>query len=468
MTVEAPKAAEPARARMEGSKSDRLKAGGEQGPGGNAGDFAGLLSLSVIVEDPAEPTTDTTTVTTQAATPADNPTMDVAAMMALLAGSAMTAMKRAAGRSDIAAPEPVALGAIGNPAGPTSAALLAGAKVDGHEGGRAGGVSGPMATSLLVVSDSDALVDAGESNLVDIEQNRFVLHSSALPNGAKVVPRSSGAAGAKSAAGRADTFASEPAASGKAGAALSSVIAPGVDGAQAAAVVSGANGHQSGTALAALLASGKGDSYGGGRPSDAFSELVPPNMLAVTAAMLDGSGRSTGGNSDKAPELAGKPGLESANPGASLGADGVGSTTAVAEMPSLQISDTMLADTVSYWVSQGVQNAELTLDGWGGEAIEVSIQLSNGEALIGFRSDLAETRQLIEGAMDQLKDLLASQGLLLAGVSVGTSSRQDGNPGETPRRPAGRLRGISLAEATTAQPAPRAQGAVGQRLDLFV
>jgi flagellar hook-length control protein FliK len=166
--------------------------------------------------------------------------------------------------------------------------------------------------------------------------------------------------------------------------------------------------------------------------------------------------------------MAGKPGLESLNPGASLAADGVGSPAVVAEMPSLQISDTMLADTVSYWVSQGVQNAELTLDGLGGEPIEVSIQLANGEALIGFRSDLAETRQLIEGAMTQLKDLLANQGLLLAGVSVGTSSRQDGSPGETPRRPGGRLRGVSLAETAMVQPAPRALGSVGQRLDLFV
>lgn len=468
MTVDAPKATEPARARLEGSKGDRLKTGGGQDPGGGAGNFAGLLSLSVIVEDPAEPTTDTTAVTTQAATPADNPPMDVAAMMALLAGSAMTAMKRAAGRSDIAAPEPVALGAIGNPAGPTSAALLAGAKVDGHEGGRAGGVSGPMATSLLVVSDSDALMDAGELNLVDIEQNRFVLPSSALSNGAKVVPRSSGAAGVKTAAGRADTSAPEPAASGKVGAAPSLVIAPGVDGAQAAAVLSGATGNQTGAALAALLASGKGDEYGAGRPSDAASEPVPPSVLAVTAGMLDGSGRAPGGNSDKAPEAAGKPGFDSVNPGASLGADGVGNPATAAEMPSLQISDVMLADTVSYWVSQGVQSAELTLDGLGGEPIEVSIQLSNGEAVIDFRSDLAQTRQLIEGAMTQLKDLLANQGLLLAGVSVGTSSRQDGSPGETPRRPGGRLRGISLAETAMAQPAPRAQGSVGQRLDLFV
>lgn len=291
---------------------------------------------------------------------------------------------------------------------------------------------------------------------------------SSLRDGAKGGVRTSAAAGAKLLQGRGDAMWPDTVGGGKAGLAQARLGTPEAAGADRASGVPQPNGNDTVIARAAQWSGGKADAPGGMRLADAASEPVPPNMLAVTAAMLDGSGRSPGGNSDKAPELAGKPGLESANPGASPGADGVGSTTAVAEMPSLQISDTMLADTVSYWVSQGVQNAELTLDGWGGEAIEVSIQLSNGEALIGFRSDLAETRQLIEGAMDQLKDLLASQGLLLAGVSVGTSSRQDGNPGETPRRPAGRLRGISLAEATTAQPAPRAQGAVGQRLDLFV
>jgi hypothetical protein len=286
---------------MEGSKGDRLKAGGGQGPGGSAGDFAGLLSLSVIVEDPAEPATDTAAPTAQTATPADNTTMDVAAMLALLVGvpaSASTAVKPAGG---------------------------------------------------------DARMDAGDLSLADLEQKRLALPGSALPNGAKVLARSAGVAGLKSVVVRADAFAVEPASGGKAGPALSSVIAPGVDGAQAAAVVSGTNGHQSGTALAALLASGKGDGYGGGRPSDASSEPVAPSLLAVTAGMLDGSGRSSGGNSDKAPETAGKPGLEGVNPGANLAADGVGSPAAVAETPSLQISDSMLADTVSYWVSQGVQ-----------------------------------------------------------------------------------------------------------------
>jgi flagellar hook-length control protein FliK len=48
-------------------------------------------------------------------------------------------------------------------------------------------------------------------------------------------------------------------------------------------------------------------------------------------------------------------------------------TSAALAGPSMQSLGSMVADTVSYWVTQGVQNAELKLDGLGGESVEVRI-----------------------------------------------------------------------------------------------
>jgi len=175
-----------------------------------------------------------------------------------------------------------------------------------------------------------------------------------------------------------------------------------------------------------------------------------------------------GSGPERDAEVAGQPVLGSVSPGTSPAANVGGSLPVVSDTPSLQMSDAVLADTVSYWVTQGVQNAELTLDGFGGQPIEVSIQMTNGEAQIGFRSDLPETRQVIEDAMAQLRDSLASQGLVLAGVSVGTSSRQDGSAGEMQRRQTcRRLRGISLTDTATARTMPRLAGSIGRTLDLF-
>ena len=138
------------------------------------------------------------------------------------------------------------------------------------------------------------------------------------------------------------------------------------------------------------------------------------------------------------------------------------------DVVTVQTSDTMLADTVSYWVSQGVQKAELKLDGFGAEPIEVSISLANGEAQIGFRTDRADVREVIEGAMSDLKELLASEGLVLAGVSVGTSG-QDRSGAQAQRdRAAARNKGISLVEPEAAVAAPRSRPVPGRTVDLFV
>jgi flagellar hook-length control protein FliK len=131
-------------------------------------------------------------------------------------------------------------------------------------------------------------------------------------------------------------------------------------------------------------------------------------------------------------------------------------------------SDWQVAQTVNYWVTQGVQNAELKLDGFGGQAVEVSISLKGDQAQVGFRTDQPEIRQMLEGAVAQLKDLLSNQGLVLSGVSVGNSAQQ--GPAQQERRNFQGVRQTAIATVdAVAEPLRvRLAGTTGRSVDLFV
>jgi flagellar hook-length control protein FliK len=85
---------------------------------------------------------------------------------------------------------------------------------------------------------------------------------------------------------------------------------------------------------------------------------------------------------------------------------------------------TAMAEKVHYWVSRGVQSASLQLDAFAGGSVDVSIAVKGDEAIIEFRTDQPQARQLLLEAMPQLKELLASEGLMLSGGFVGTSTQQ--------------------------------------------
>ena len=127
-----------------------------------------------------------------------------------------------------------------------------------------------------------------------------------------------------------------------------------------------------------------------------------------------------------------------------------------------------VADTVSYWVTQGVQNAELKLDGFGGEPIAVSISLKGDEAHIDFRTDQPEVRQILEGAVAHLKELLSSEGLVLSGVSVGGSGQGGAGAQEQRNRPEVRQTTIATPDAGMAGNLPRVNKPGGRALDLYV
>jgi flagellar hook-length control protein FliK len=132
------------------------------------------------------------------------------------------------------------------------------------------------------------------------------------------------------------------------------------------------------------------------------------------------------------------------------------------------VLETQAAEQVKYWISQDVQNAELQLDGLGENPVEVSISMQGNEAHVAFRTDELQTHSLLEGAGAQLKDMLLREGVVLAGVSVGTSGTNDGRGGE--RRP---RQGTKIAQVMPALMAPaeairRPGGSSGRSVDLFV
>lgn len=131
-------------------------------------------------------------------------------------------------------------------------------------------------------------------------------------------------------------------------------------------------------------------------------------------------------------------------------------------------TDMYVAEKVAYWISNDVQNAEMKLDGIGAEPVEVSIRMQGNEAHIAFRTDEILARSALESASVHLKDLLQREGLVLSGVSVGTSGA--GDSGDQERRS---RQGLRQSVVVSQQPAGGDRIAGAGRasrgaLDLFV
>jgi len=127
-----------------------------------------------------------------------------------------------------------------------------------------------------------------------------------------------------------------------------------------------------------------------------------------------------------------------------------------------------VAQEVSYWISQDIQNAELKLDGLGLEAVEVSITVHGNEAHVAFRTDELQARSLLEGAAAHLKEALRGEGLVLSGVSVGTSGGRDSGDNERKQRQGGRQTATVPVLVQSAGAQRPQSGATGRTLDLFV
>ncbi len=92
-----------------------------------------------------------------------------------------------------------------------------------------------------------------------------------------------------------------------------------------------------------------------------------------------------------------------------------------------------MADEVEMWVHQNLQKADVTVT-HEGVPVDVSVDLQGNQAHVSFVSDHAQTRDLLDAGMDQLRALLQQHGLELAGMSVGSSPQRQGNGGDSPEQ----------------------------------
>jgi flagellar hook-length control protein FliK len=154
--------------------------------------------------------------------------------------------------------------------------------------------------------------------------------------------------------------------------------------------------------------------------------------------------------------------------GASVGVTGPDYSQTAAQTMAVP-AEVQVAEQVTYWVSQHVQNAEMKLDGLGQSPVEVSISVQGNEAQIAFRSDEAATRGVLESAGAHLKDMLQREGMVLTGVSVGTSGSGDSGAGGDRRgRQSARQAAIAPLLPEKVAKAPRAGEMTGRSVDLFV
>ena len=202
-------------------------------------------------------------------------------------------------------------------------------------------------------------------------------------------------------------------------------------------------------------------------------EVAAP--LADSVVAMVGSPQAAespaGGRSHGSGEGAGTAGAWSEGVSGSSPSDAGSFTdaTALAD-PNALGAEEQVAEQVAYWVNQKTQNAELTLQR-DGHPVEVSVSLSGNEAHVSFRSDQQQTRELLDQSMAQLSDLLRSEGLVLSGMSVGTSARDSAGGGEAgQQRP---REGARQAQVVSAVPAgatslARGGGPLDRAVDIFV
>ena len=143
---------------------------------------------------------------------------------------------------------------------------------------------------------------------------------------------------------------------------------------------------------------------------------------------------------------------------------GFSAVTDVAAPPEVQV-----AEQVQFWISQDVQSAEMQLDGLGEKPVEVSITLHGNEAHVAFRSDELLARGVLEGAETHLREMLGREGVVLTGMSVGTSSGNGTDDGGRQSRQGERRQAAVMPVVAAEARVQRSNfGVAGRSLDLFV
>ena len=136
--------------------------------------------------------------------------------------------------------------------------------------------------------------------------------------------------------------------------------------------------------------------------------------------------------------------------------------------PAAPVPELAVAEKLDYWITRGVQNAELKLDAFGGGSVDVSISVNGNDASVEFRTDQPEARRMLQDAMGHLRQMLEGEGLVLSGGFVGTSAQRD--PDAQDRRSQARAAkdAPALVELRPAEAGSTMSRTPGRAVDVFV
>jgi len=229
-------------------------------------------------------------------------------------------------------------------------------------------------------------------------------------------------------------------------------------------------GKQQGAAVSMAMPAAVGtvsDRLGTAGPiAGVLTEPVPTTLQAQWLATAEAQARPAGPTMSK-ESGASVPGLEGTSHALPDGPRAEGDSTVFDSAAAG--AEEAAAEQAAYWVSENLQNAELTVT-HDGMPVEVRVSLSGNEAHVDFGSDESQTRELLDAGQQQLRDLLGQEGLVLSGVSVsGAGARSaSGDGSAAPRgRPSGR---VAVQAAGEGAPAPASRPAVltDRAVDVFV
>lgn len=203
----------------------------------------------------------------------------------------------------------------------------------------------------------------------------------------------------------------------------------------------------------------------GSRPTEQVIEGVPIALAQFSSDTAVG-GRIFARGVDSGASVSGAGGTAELIQDRSMGFG----SEAVAEGvdPAMVGAEDAVAEQVAYWVHQNIQNARMTVR-HDGQPVEVSVSLEGNEAHVAFGSDEAQTRELLDGSVGQLRDMLRQEGLVLSGVSVGGSGHRSGdeNAGSGNPKNAPKQAQVSVSSVgTTATVRANLQG--DRAVDIFV
>lgn len=202
--------------------------------------------------------------------------------------------------------------------------------------------------------------------------------------------------------------------------------------AQAGAPVSGTKAAVAAQLVQATLAPQTAERREGGAAQRETGPSMAPEVTSTLMMQAPGLGESMPGGRSQAQ--GGEPGTQGPGVWAQTGEVQESQAAGVVEGfsgiadASMAATEDAVAEQVAFWVHQNIQNAELTVK-HDGKPVEVSVSLSGNEAQVAFRSDQAQTRDLLEASVAQLREMLRQEGLELSGVSVGESGSQAGGSG---------------------------------------